>query len=73
MTCKTKPSELGQTNLVCGFLNEQNERFNWYKKKPTGSQRYATLTCVQAGNEKSEILSEFVSRSVYMQDNSSVV
>jgi len=27
-----------------------NEQFNWYKK-PTGTQRLTTLTCVQAGNE----------------------
>ena len=28
----------------CIYMNEQ---FNWYKK-PTGTQRYTTLTCVQA-------------------------
>jgi len=27
-----------------------NGQFNWYKK-PTGTQRYTTHTCVQAGNE----------------------
>jgi len=27
-----------------------NEQFNWYKK-PTGTQKYTTLICVQAGNE----------------------
>ena len=27
-----------------------NKQFNWYKKS-TGTQRYTTLTCVQAGNE----------------------
>jgi len=32
-----------------------NEQFNWYKK-PTGTQRYTTLTCVQAGKKISEIL-----------------
>jgi len=34
-------------------MNEQNELFNWYKKT-NGTQRYTTLTCVQAGHENKQ-------------------
>ena len=40
-----------------------NEQFNWYKK-PTGTQRYTTLTCVQM----SDIFLKFTTNRLYYKN-----